>query len=428
MTPAAPLGVRSPRRILRGGWRRLVRLVTPAADPFAGVRDIAGPTLVKVPAISAGETRDAAPSLVVLLPNLELPRMTGGPNTALNLGARVAARGTIVRFVATHGRVDDDTDRLRAHVAGLAGLASLEDSVTFESVAASPSSLRVGRHEVPLATWWPTAHVANAAVRATGAGEFLYLIQDFEPGFYPWSTNHALALATYDFPFRAVFNEALLREHFVRNGIGRFADGAADSRSIAFEPAVDRDLFRPQVRTGPRRLLFYARPKNPRNAFELGLRALRVAVERSAFDGDWEFRSIGDQVPELPLGGGRMLRPVPWQALPDYAALLGGSDVLVSLMLSPHTSYPPLEMAAGGGTTITNSFGVKTAAALSEISSRIVAVKPEVDAIAGAIADAARGPRPDASPTHLALPTSWDATLEPVVDWILRSMASIAAD
>jgi hypothetical protein len=172
--------------------------------------------------------------------------------------------------------------------------------------------------------------------------------------------------------------------------------------------------------------LFYARPRNPRNAFELGLRALRVATEQGAFGGDWEFSFIGDQVPELPLAPGRTIRPVPWQSLADYAALLGRSDVLLSLMLSPHTSYPPLEMVTAGGWVVTNTFGAKTADALGQISSRIVAVEPEVDALANALGNAARAPRPDATATDARLPRSWDVALDPVVDWVAAAMIEMA--
>ena len=276
--------------------------------------------------------------------------------------------------------------------------------------------------------------MARAALAVTGTREFLYLIQDFEPGFYAWSTNYALALATYDFPIRGIFNEALVRSHFVSTGVGRFGRDAGDRTSIAFEPAVDRGLFRPGLREGPRRLLFYARPRNPRNAFELGLRALRLATERGAFDADWEFAFIGDQVPDLPLAPGRRIRAVPWQSLTEYAALLGRSDVLLSLMLSPHTSYPPLEMAAAGGEVVTNTFGVKTQSALAAIAPGIRAVEAEVEALAEALAAAANAATPARSAPPLtgpdrplALPESWSASFEPVIDWVLDAIAELRA-
>jgi len=303
-------------------------------------------------------------------------RLTGGPNTALQLGARVAARGVAVRFVATHGGVDD-ASYLHDHVLGLLASGARPD-IRFEA-AGREATLQVGRDELVMATWWPTAHLARRTLVASGRADFLYLVQDVEPAFYPWSTNYALALETYAMPVRPIFNTGLLREHFLQGGIGLAAWREARA-STWFEPAVDTALFRRHSRPAgaPPRLLFYARPGKPRNLFDLGLRALRSAVQSGALEG-WTFQAIGEPVPELALGRGATLRPTAWQSYADYAALLGESDLLLSLMLSPHPSYPPLEMAAAGGLVVTNAFGVKTAEALRAISPRIHAVEPTVD-------------------------------------------------
>ena len=376
-----------------------------------------GPALIRIPTIVREDRPGGRRRLVVLVPSLVPDRLTGGPNTALQIGARLAERGVPVTFAATQGLVADET-LLREHVRTLVGGSGDAADMTFESVAGPEQPLRIGHGDVPMATWWPTAYAAARALEVAGGDEFLYLIQDFEPAFYAWSTNYALALATYSMPMRPIFNTGLLREHFVANHIGRLAKRSTDHGSIAFEPAVDATLFRPGPGDGAPRFLVYARPSKPRNAFDLALRSLRVAVERGGFEPGWEFWSIGEQVPDLPLGRGLTLRPMPWRSLTDYGALLGSSNVLLSLMLSPHTSYPPLEMAAAGGTVVTNTFGVKTAAALQRLSPRILAAEPQVDALAGAIATAARTPRAS-EPATLALPTSWAASLQPVVDWVL---------
>lgn len=398
-----------PRRFRRG------RGTAHRTNAFAAVRALDGPVLVPRIAVrvEAGGARE--PRLVILIPTLELHRLTGGPNTALSLGAEVAARGRPVRFVATHGPASAHAELL-AHVGALTGRGT-DLPVTFESVATS-QELGFHRGDVVLATWWPTAHVAARAIEALGVSDFLYLIQDFEPAFYPWSTNYALALQTYAMPMRAICNTSLLRDHLVEGRIGRFATAPAADISITFEPAVDRRLFRRRPATGPRRLLFYTRPGKARNAFELGLAALRGAVQAGGFTGDWEYWAIGEPVPELALGSGATLRPMPWRSLADYGELLGTSDVLLSLMLSPHPSYPPLEMAAAGGRVVTNTFGVKTAAAMADFSPLISAVAPDVELLAAALATASEQPRPDQAPA-MALPATWRESLAPTVDWIL---------
>ncbi len=262
--------------------------------------------------------------------------------------------------------------------------------------------------------------------------EFVYLIQDFEPGFHPWSSNYALTLETYDLDFLPVFNEQALADYFAQCAVGRFADPAFARTSLVFEPAVDRGVFFPaaEPHPGPRRLLFYARPTNERNLFGLGLHALRSAAARPAFAG-WEFQAIGSRgsLPDFELGDGRMLRNGPWLDYAGYAGLLRDADILLCLMLSPHTSYPVLEMAACGGVVVTNSFASKTAERLGRISPNIIAARPAIESIAAALIDAAeRVTRGHDRFAPLALPGSWDESLGEaagvVADWFTRSRAA----
>jgi hypothetical protein len=67
-------------------------------------------------------------------------------------------------------------------------------------------------------------------------------------------------------------------------------------------------------------------------------------------------------------------------------------------MLSPHTSYPPLEMVGTGGHVVTNTFGGKTEAALKAISPRIHAASPAVEPLVAALAGAVAATRSTAGP------------------------------
>ena len=58
-------------------------------------------------------------------------------------------------------------------------------------------------------------------------------------------------------------------------------------------------------------------------------------------------------------------------------------------MYTPHPSLVPIEMAAAGMLTVTNSFENKTADAMAAISSNLIAVEPTVEALAAAIGAAA---------------------------------------
>jgi hypothetical protein len=84
-------------------------------------------------------------------------------------------------------------------------------------------------------------------------------------------------------------------------------------------------------------------------------------------------------------------------------------------MLSPHTSYPPLEIAACGGIAVHNVYATKSAARLGALSPNIVAVEPTVEGIVGGLRTAIqRLDRPRAQ-TPLHLPGSWDDALRDTV-------------
>jgi hypothetical protein len=353
--------------------------------------------------------------------------MTGGPNTVLNLTGRLAALGVPLRFVGVSGSMDADTAPLREHVERLSETTLPPDAAEFQVAGPRGEPLRIGRRDVLVATWWPTAHVARAVLDHTDAREFIYLVQDYEPGFYPWSVNHALAKATYGFPARAVVNERFLLDHLRGEGGGIFGGDAPDDRVISFEPSVDRGLFHPETNERPRRrLLFYARPRNERNLFDLGLRALRDVVARGDLTGDrWDVMAIGSQMPTLDLGPGLRMTPSPWLDYPAYAGLLRGSDLLLCLMMSPHTSYPPLEMAASGRIVVTTEFGPKTAAALATISPLIRASPADRSALTTVLAQAIRDADRDEPGTSFHGPASWTEAFADVVPWFRAAIHEI---
>jgi hypothetical protein len=60
-------------------------------------------------------------------------------------------------------------------------------------------------------------------------------------------------------------------------------------------------------------------------------------------------------------------------------------------MYTPHPSLVPIEMAAAGMLTVTNSFENKTAAALSAISPNLITADPGVESVADALVAAVAG-------------------------------------
>ena len=248
-------------------------------DRFAPFRSLDGPVLAGGPTVRHDPDLDARPSLVVLLPHLTLARMSGGPNTIFQVTARLAREGVPLRYVAAFGALAPSIEAIREHVTTLTGVDVHGANVEWVDASAAGASIAVGRGDVFLATWWRSAHVARSGLDHVRAGEFLYLVQDFEPGFYPWSTKYALA-ATYALPARAIIIRRCARAPGrlrVRSVLG-----SAPGRGL---PAVGRSRGVPRPRTTREptaTVAFYARPRNARNLFELGLRVLESRSMRAS--------------------------------------------------------------------------------------------------------------------------------------------------
>ena len=69
--------------------------------------------------------------------------------------------------------------------------------------------------------------------------------------------------------------------------------------------------------------------------------------------------SVGESHPDIDLGAGIVLHSIGKLSVAEYAELLRTSAIGISLMISPHPSYPPLEMSHLGLLVLTNRFGEK---------------------------------------------------------------------
>lgn len=425
--------VRFPRRIARHArllrddpelfGRNLLQYVNPALFEQR-LDDVLRPTPMQV-SITPGP--GAGPRLNVLDGTWVRAGMTGGPNTVINLMLRVARLGVPVRLVTTVSATDIDPGWMRRHAAALLGGPAPELPIVAAHDPAAP--LALGPGDVFLATHWRTAQQLKSVLPRLPARQFLYMLQEFEPGFYGWSSNYALAIETFGMDFWPVVNESMLADHLFAQPFGRLPDPETRRRAVVFEPAVDATLFHPppaEAPARPRRLLFYARPSNTRNMFGLGLDALRRASADPAFAG-WEFLSIGTRgsVPALKLAGGHALRPAPWVDYAGYGELLRAADVLLCPMLSPHTSYPVLEMAACGGLSVTNVFATKTAERLAALSPNIVATPATLEGLVeGLLAAAGRAAAPRAA--RLDMARDWGAALDPAARRIAEILPRLA--
>lgn len=302
------------------------------------------------------------PRLNLLIPTLSPRRVFGGAKTAMDLFDELAPsfpRRRIVSFTPVSGVAVETLD---GFAIGNAADERTPPQVVVAAPTGTQTTLAVEPDDIFLATFWSTAELAirlgrwQASTFDRPARPFAYLIQDYEPGFYPWSAQFELARSTYaaDIPTIAVINSGPLAEFLDDQGL-RFA------RQFVFEPRLDRRI-RPLLDEAPgprrRRIVVYGRPGTPRNAFPLVVDGLRAWVARGG-SGGWEVLSAGEPHPPVDLGRGLVLGRVGKLPHDGYGRLLRESAVGLSLMVSPHPSYPPLDMAHAGMLVVTNRFGPK---------------------------------------------------------------------
>lgn len=314
--------------------------------------------------------------LNIILPTIQSASIFGGASTALRFfeafsksydRKRIVVRNDAVgTFEPEHWRdwsIDkgDPSDRSTISFLGGAG------------------ALKIEKNDVFIATYWTTAllqRLASAFQRDTfrRAPRPIYLIQDFEPGFFPWSSEWLLAESTYRDreDCVAVFNTSLLQDYYRQNGY-RF--GA----SYSFEPAINPKLseYVGQVRPKEKQIIVYGRPEVPRNAFSMIVEALHIWAEHYPRAAEWKLLSLGAQHTDVDLPKGLALRAGGKVSLAQYAELLQKSSVGLSLMVSPHPSYPPLEMASFGLRVITNAFSNKDISGRGKDIHSLRAVTPE---------------------------------------------------
>ena len=177
-------------------------------------------TLLKPERAETGLSR-----LNLLIPSLEKRHVFGGISTAIKVFCRLAVYYPEKRIVITDSLVTDLDHEIMEMFATLVGQTGDLQSCLVPMGDRYGKKIPVGKHAVFLATAWWTAYILEP-ILAWQYREFAikpffyYLIQDYEPGFYSWSSKFAMAESTYKSKFdtRAVINSKFLYEFFQDQG------------------------------------------------------------------------------------------------------------------------------------------------------------------------------------------------------------------
>jgi GT2 family glycosyltransferase len=266
-------------------------------------------------------------------PDIDSP-FYGGINTALRIADQLrSVHGVSSRFII---QGDPNPEFFRSALA--AAFPSLLDSeIHFLTGPDDPALDALPYADISIATLWVTAY---SVARVTNTKRKFYLIQDFEPSFYPAGTNYALCEESYLLGLYGLCNTQRLLDIYQRDYRG--AGGA-------FMPAVDHTVFhardrRPLDHDGPTTVFMYARPGHWRNCWEIAEPALLAVKAR--FGADVRIVTAGSWATTDELGQG--IEHLGMLDYRDTGELYRRCDVGIALTLSAHPSYLPLELMACG--------------------------------------------------------------------------------
>ena len=261
----------------------------------------------------------------------------GGVHTILRFADGWRGRHGVESRFLIHDEPEASAEALRARIG------EAFPALGASTVLVLRDGVRPPEADAGICTLWTGAYLL---LKEQGVRRKLYFLQDDERLFYPAGTQSALAGATWRFGFPALVNTPGLRDVYARE---------SGAPAFAFVPAVDAAVFHPPATARPERpfrVFFYGRPRNDRNAFELGLAAL-ARLKRRRGDavevvaaGSGVPRAVAARFPEIAFRG-----LLPYAATGDlYRSCHAG----LSLMLTRHPSYLPFELMACGAVPVVN--------------------------------------------------------------------------
>lgn len=306
--------------------------------------------------------RKAAVNL--LIPSLQNSSFFGGTATALIFAAKVAQEKKMpLRVVETLKHGNTKAFLLQKFLAEQGFKFNISDIVLMNLAGRKHNHygyIDMHPEDVFIASAWWDAHLLD---KLPLLQKFIYLIQDFEPIFYNNSDQYILAEETYNnTSFIPVFNTELMYEFMKKRGY----KGIPKENALFFEPAINigkKIGYSKKKKAGSKQILFiYGRPSVHRNLFYRAIEAVDKAFATEILTSDkWEVYMAGqDKLPNILLDSGVTVKNLGKMSMEEYYDFAKTVDLGVSLMMAPHPSYPPLELASLGAAVVTTSYKTKT--------------------------------------------------------------------
>jgi GT2 family glycosyltransferase len=330
--------------------------------------------------------RSNPPRVNLLFEGLSADVLFAGHAAVLQLAAALTTAGHRVRVIGLDLPAVGAQPLLNAarELDGTQGLLDVE----YVDACDRGQPVSVSPNDRFVATSWWTMRVAHAAAEQLATPAPMWMVQEYEPLFYPAGAFRAMARDTYDLPHSALISTEPLRDHMAASLVGCYAHAwpAEVFRNplTTIGPPTVADLDRP----APRRVLLYLR-NAPRNLAEVVLAAVDLASRRGDLPLSWHVTGVGGDLngsQRIELPSGRTIETFDRLSPSRYRAMLRSHDIGVALQDTPHPGLAVLDMAAAGLSAITSEYEAKTSGVLSAISRNVVATAPEPEALADAIA------------------------------------------
>ncbi|GHA73845.1 hypothetical protein GCM10009007_13740 [Formosimonas limnophila] len=326
----------------------------------------------------------------VLVPGFAIESISAGFFGVFNVAKFAAKCGFKVRLVLFDNFYYDE-QVFKKSLNNFPSFSTLFEEVEVEYIGARNEPLVVSPFDGVIATVWYSAYFAEKIQKLVNPKPFLYLIQDYETAFYPFSSLNAFSDQTYKMNFNAlVSTEPLL--HYMLQFKG-FSEGR---KFVSFNNACssilpDWESFKKAKETNKKRFVFYSRPAVNRNMFELAALSIIHAFEEGVFgDGsEWEFFGMGLGDVEIKLNSNISITQLPRMSLKEYEENMYTFDLCLSLMASPHPSIVPFDLSSAGALVVTNAFETKNSGYFKEISDNIYVAQPTVNDIVNSLRVAA---------------------------------------
>ena len=368
-------------------YRKIKRIEVPSNEHYVCNTIAIDYTVPEIRSVHPIECKsDFKKRINILIPSLNKDKVFGGIATAMKFFSKFDDSFEKRIVVVDTPMKDDDLDNYKdyTYVSN-----EIQCDNKYQVVNISDKdfcNLVVSPNDIFIATAWWTAYSIRPIIKwqkefynLKDYKKLIYFIQDYEPYFYPWSSKQCCAESTYrmDIPTIGVFNSKELLEYFDNHNY------EFDSK-YCFGPVLNDNLKKHLIEDEeiPRKkqIVIYGRPNTARNAFEIINEALIKAFKKIEDYKEWKIISMGEEHIPAFVKNGLIIKSVGKLTLDEYAKKMEESYLGISLMVSPHPSYPPLEMSSFGIKTITNQYENKD---MSYFNENIISVEHcDADSIA----------------------------------------------